>query len=126
MKHHKKKIKLVLDFITPSLNQLIRSHWSKRRALRIHYAWTIQAALIESGQDISNFKNQKQLIKITSYRKIKLDEDNLIGGAKPLIDALKDVNLIKDDSPDYVKIEYYQIIDKTPKTIIEITNLEAK
>jgi Holliday junction resolvase RusA-like endonuclease len=51
-------------------------------------------------------------LTITSYRLKELDEDNLHAGAKILIDAIKDVRLIKDDSPKWIDLELRQEIGK--------------
>ena len=55
---------------------------------------------------------EKRLVVITSYRKALLDRDNLMGGAKPIPDALKKQKLIRDDSEEWVEIEYKQELIK--------------
>ena len=43
------------------------------------------------------------------------DLENLIGGCKPLVDALKELGIINDDSPKFWT-GYYQQIESTKKT----------
>ena len=57
-----------------------------------------------------------------SFRKELLDYDNLVGGAKLLVDALVDQKLLFDDSPKYADITYFQKVDKDPRTEIRIFN----
>ncbi len=45
---------------------------------------------------------------IESVRGRLLDEDNLIGGAKPIPDCLKQLGFIKDDRPGTFKCKYVQ------------------
>ena len=67
----------------------------------------------------------KRKITITSYRKRRIDQDNLKGGAKQLLDALKALQLIKDDSLKWVSVKYNpQVLDgKNPRTKIEIEEM---
>ena len=38
----------------------------------------------------------------------ELDYDNLVGGAKSVLDAMKEAKLIRDDSPKFVRVRYLQ------------------
>jgi Holliday junction resolvase RusA-like endonuclease len=67
-------------------------------------------------------KKRKMSVVITSYRKRLLDLDNLVGGAKPLIDALCDMGLIVDDSPDWLDLE----VKQKQQSIGEHTSIEIK
>jgi len=63
----------------------------------------------------------KRKVIFTSYRSRRLDSDNLSGGLKYLRDTLKDVRLIYDDSPRWLKAEYRQEIDsKSHRVEVEI------
>lgn len=44
-----------------------------------------------------------------------LDYDNLVAGAKPLIDAIRIVGLIEDDRPECVDLKYHQTVGAMPK-----------
>jgi Holliday junction resolvase RusA-like endonuclease len=47
---------------------------------------------------------------VRRYRsaRYELDHDNLVGGCKPLVDALVKVGLIADDRPGLVTVTYEQ------------------
>ena len=50
----------------------------------------------------------KRSVCITIWRKRLLDKDNLVGGCKQIIDVLKDLGLIYDDSPKYLDLKVEQ------------------
>ena len=52
--------------------------------------------------------SRKVGILIVSYRSRELDHDNLSGGAKPVIDALRYAGYLNDDDQDSVKVYYRQ------------------
>lgn len=86
---------------TPSLNKLHGNRWQmsnwKKKYLKelYHYEYCCQA---------------KEKVKLTIFRygSRLLDNDNLIGGCKPLIDALKEKGLIRDDSPGWIDLHILQ------------------
>lgn len=124
----KKHLRVTIDGVTPSLNKYLGMHWAQRRKLRPQYAWAIRAAMIESGWaedgDMYPARAPKMRVQITSHRKALLDRDNLIGGAKPLVDALKDVHAIRDDTESWATIEWLQVVDKANKTVIDLEEAE--
>jgi hypothetical protein len=48
-------------------------------------------------------------VRITSFRVRLLDSDNHAGGCKGLIDCIKELGLIEDDSPKHIRLETAQI-----------------
>lgn len=58
--------------------------------------------------------------------KRQFDQANLIGGFKPLIDAMIKVGLIADDSPDLFKGYYKQKKSSTSEGFIEIIQLNPR
>lgn len=67
--------------------------------------------------------SDRKRLMIVSYRKKFLDQDNFVGGLKLLIDSLVDMNLIYDDSLEYLDLQDpEQKIDlKNPRTEIYIS-----
>jgi hypothetical protein len=62
-------------------------------------------------------------VTITSYRRRLIDIDNLCGGSKFLIDALRYAKLIPDDSPEHITLEVRQekVAQKSQEgTLVEI------
>jgi len=66
---------------------------------------------------------QRNLVRITSYRCRLLDPDNLAGGCKYAIDAIRKAKVIKDDREKDIRLEIFQVKVKTrkeEKTVIEV------
>ena len=67
---------------------------------------------------------QRNLVRITSYRCRLLDPDNLAGGCKYAIDAIRKAKVIPDDREQDIRLEVYQATcatRKEEKTVIEVT-----
>ena len=102
-----KEYKLTISSITPSLNKLIRTHFRGRMELKENLGWEVMVATY--GLDIPPATEPlPRTVKITSYRVSLLDEDNLIGGTKPLTDCLVDQKLIYDDRPTLLELHVEQ------------------
>lgn len=111
-------IKFTIPRITDSLNVQLRQHWAIKRRLRDTWEWEIKfIRLREKWPEAST----KKKVVITSYRKRRMDYDNLVGSLKICVDCLTRNKLIVDDSPEWVEVEYRQEIDgKNTRTEIEI------
>ena len=126
----KKSDILILETVTPSLNITSREHRYSRdkKKRKTDYLWELKAQMLNHKIRKANV-GESFSIRIEQYRNKLLDYDNLVGGAKQLLDCLHDtaIMFIWDDDPDYLtKIEYHQtLINKSaydkPKTIITRT-----
>lgn len=126
-------MKIILSYISPSNNQLLRMHHMKRHGLQESLDWMVFVANRRSGENgnlryeeiippLDDNQKVKRKVKIISYRKRKLDRDNFLGGLKILIDSLHHNRLIYDDSDEYLDLEAEQKIDsKCPRTEIIIS-----
>lgn len=104
-----------------SQNVRDRIHWVKRRKNKADWAQEIWAAL--NGRTAKFFHGHKRKhVKITSLRSRLLDEGNLWGGGKDLVDALKTMGLIRDDSPKWIDLEMKQRLGGKG-TVIEICDV---
>jgi len=121
-------IKITIPGLSPSRNETDkwtakRQFWQKRKLKEI-YGWLIFKDLNSQRIDLENIQVTapvKRKVIFTSYRSRRLDSDNLSGGLKYLRDTLKDVRLIYDDSPRWLKAEYRQEIDsKNHRVEVEI------
>jgi len=121
-------IKITIPGLSPSRNETDkwtakRQFWRKKE-LKETYKWQIFADLNSRGIDLENIQVTapvKRKVIFTSFRSRRLDSDNLSGGLKYLRDTLKDVRLIYDDSPRWLKAEYRQQIDsKNHRVEVEI------
>lgn len=95
---------------TPSENEIRGWHWRHVREMKVETAWKFKAAL-----------NRIPVIpKADGFRKVTicrfgpgvLDSDNLAGGAKALVDAIKGEGLIMDDSPFHCRLEFIQKVSR--------------
>ena len=114
---------IVLPLVTPSNNRLLRMHYFARKKQKE----TCLKWLIAAGAKDLRFQalEEKRVVEIHSFRKRRLDPDNLIGGMKLLIDSLCDVGLIWDDSPKYLDLTVIQETErKNPRTEIKIIREE--
>lgn len=121
--------KITIPIITPSLNELLRMHYRNKTKLKKSLISHIEGAIFDMRDDKGNrleiakmTKPQKRSIRIYSFRKNSLDPDNLIGGSQPLINAIKELGLIWDDSEKYIDLKIKQIEYPEQKTVIFIEN----
>ena len=100
-----------------SRNQLDRKHWAVKRKCK-----QIWALFIRNQMKLRKVREsevgEKFKLTIISYRKKKLDLDNLYGGVKQLLDACSDEKLIWDDAPKYLDLKVEQQISTKYETII--------
>lgn len=85
-----------------TLNKVLRWHWSRRAKEK--EAWKLELLPFKKAIGRKKFKN----VRIISVRKRLLDVDNLTGGAKQLIDGIKEMGWIHDDNPKSCNIEVLQ------------------
>ena len=90
---------------TPSQNQI--KHWWKLRNKTKQYTKELKnyGLILKVGK--LEIKKKRRL-KITRYSTRLLDYGNLVGGCKPLLDAIKLSGLIVDDSPKWIEDKYFQ------------------
>lgn len=87
-----------------SRNKLDSMHWSQRSK----YSKKWEGLLIIAFRFKPPRATGKVRLKITSHRAKFLDHDNLVGGCKGIIDALKRMGVILDDTPALIEVEYEQ------------------
>jgi hypothetical protein len=99
-------VEVFVPKLVKSLNRFKGRHWSYYN--RIKRSWLSALTLILGrGEHHNVFQN----VKITAYHESTrnfLDDDNFRGGCKPVIDCLKDLGWVKDDSLKWVKVKYEQ------------------
>ncbi len=119
-------IALELPKAPPSLNAWQRMHWAKRRQvavslegfvalecgerLKMPMVWYVSPTRrrLQGRLRKSGMPDGHRFVRITRRGPRTLDHDNLVGGCKPLVDALVKVGLIENDTPDLVTVEYQQ------------------
>lgn len=99
-------LRIEIPLPTPSLNVLLRMHPQAKKRLRDQYATIFKAR----ATSLTRAKpGQYRKVWVERRGKRLLDHDNLVGGCKPLIDALERAGLIWRDSPRYLTVNYSQI-----------------
>lgn len=119
---------IVLEIPTapPSRNQLDKMHWAARARLATVFKREVaqfspsmmRAVVLETrgkygrakslGFVLKNRAKGHRFVRIVRRGPRTLDADNLSGGCKSLVDALKFVGLIEDDTPGLVTVTYAQ------------------
>ena len=108
---------LTIPHKVESRNQLDRKHWAVKRQCK-----KIWALFVRNQMRLKKVREsevgEKFKLTIISYRKKKLDLDNLYGGVKQLLDACSDEKLIWDDAPKYLDLKVEQQISTKYETIL--------
>jgi hypothetical protein len=100
------RLVLQIPWPTPSLNDLanVRSRWAykttrARWERRVSDAWF--DAKVAAGRSVIWVKPPRCRVRVTIERFARtahaLDADNLVGGCKPVLDALRKLELIDED-----------------------------
>lgn len=101
-------IEIQVPEIAPSLNRLVRMHWSARRRLLKKWEWIVFAEVYRVGGPLAIKYHGKMRVSIIRRSHHVLDHDNLHGAAKLVLDALKAARVIEDDSPDHIELHCEQ------------------
>jgi Holliday junction resolvase RusA-like endonuclease len=109
----------------PSLNVTLKEHWAVKKKRRDSYEETLKWLYVQGEKATKEYLRAsiKKRVRIHSQRARKLDYDNLVGGAKTLIDALKRAGMIVDDSPEWLEVTYTQATGKPYHTLITFEEL---
>ena len=100
----KTKLEIEIPETILSRNRLDTMHWSKR----YRYSQKWEALIWRAFNCKPPRARGKVKLKITSLRPGILDHDNLVGGCKGIIDAMKRLGMLIDDTPSFVEVEYQQ------------------
>lgn len=109
---------ITVEAATPSPNELNRMHWTERRRLKETFGWLLVEALSKLPK-IPKATGPRRLV-IERHGRKAMDQDNLAGGAKGLIDCIKEQKLILDDNPSVCQMEFRQVVERRggPHTVI--------
>lgn len=116
----------------PSLNRVYGRHWSAKYRQRKQWGWLIRAALLDVSHDSEHNLALLALrghvcasgrvgVRAETWRPRVLDRDNLIAGAKGIIDCLRAECLIVDDSPKWIEETVVQHVGMPHRTVLELT-----
>lgn len=118
---------LWLPLRTPSLNTWQRMHWRTRKRAQDQ----IRLALLAELSALKRLRTRAPdyAVAVTvrrSYRSRPMDMDNLYASCKPLLDALKGLAQIADDSPEWCELRCEQEQDARPWTRVRVEPRPAR
>jgi len=120
-------MKFIIKTKVPSNNSLLRMHWAERKRLKAVFMreiW-IWVQLVENERIPILREKKKKSVRIILYRKHRrFDKDNAYGGCKMVVDAIRELGLIYNDSPKWLDLTVSQELSKTPETHIMIEDFE--
>lgn len=118
-------LRLTLPFASPSQNELDRWHWTKKRKLRDQCRLLIASQMRIAGIAPDAPPQEKRAVQVIRQGRKTLDYGNLVGGFKPILDALRLEYLLYDDSPQWVEDKYTQVLSRQPHgaTIITVSEI---
>lgn len=95
-------------WVPPSLNEWQRMHWAKRGRVKNTAALLVMQALTEGHKSLPRFRGKVSIEITLSYPRNLRDEDNLVASVKPLLDAIRGLGVIVDDSPKWLELSVKQ------------------
>jgi len=103
------RVEFTIPSVTPSLNTWQRMNRYQKPKVRRMFAWECRAF-----RPVSWPVTPPPFVRVSITRcgKKLLDADNLTGGVKPCLDALKDAGFIADDSPAHIALDVAQVLTK--------------
>ena len=102
MRRAKMPIQFTISTPPPSLNVLLRMHYRERTKLKRRIRIELWAQVLDAER--IRCSNRQLILTGTRYGKKALDPDNLIGSLKPVIDALVWLEVLVDDTEQYLTI----------------------
>ena len=118
---------------TPSANQLRRKYRNSFAYKRLQQTWQteiackIRPAVLGRAWYFVSLERPKMRVLIQLTKPRLYDLDNFVGGCKPIIDSLRKLGLIHNDSPNWLDLQVEQIQRSRmrPVTRIEISPVEV-
>lgn len=125
----------------PLLNQMLKAHYATKAKKKRAWRWHIVASL-GGAHALPKEPFKKAHIRIERHSVGTPDHDNVVGGAKPLLDCLTTprlnahghiankhgLGIIEDDSPAHITTDYHAVKCRLceQKTVITITDLTGE
>lgn len=115
-----------IDELTPSANALRRVFKSpfQYKQLRDRLQQWLMVAMANQKIPKATVRRRLTICRFTRNERYILDKDNLIGGAKPLIDAATRQGLIKDDTAQWLDAVYLQSVHADQRVEIRVEDLD--
>ncbi len=99
-----REISITIPVPTPSPNEWVRAHWSKYSKIKKGWMSRLHSACIRHcGLGIFGKPIAHASLTIERMGCRELDQDNLVGGMKPIIDNLVKLGFLENDTPDVIQ-----------------------
>jgi hypothetical protein len=118
-------IEITIPKASPSLNEINGHHWIRYRAHKRQWLDLIWIAKIDAGvYGMPMFERAN--VRIVRHGAKLLDTDNLVGGVKPIVDSLRALGIIADDTPEHITLTVEQCIAaESVRTVIHVEQIAA-
>ena len=94
---------------SPNLSMGRHAHWST--ASKIAQLWRARIQIAVAASNLPGrppCDHKRVAVTVWQTRRRTLDPDNLVGSVKPVLDALRNCDAIKDDTAEYLTLEVLQ------------------
>lgn len=109
--------KAVINDCPPSANVFLRTHWAERKKQKEVWYLHVYTAFFYEGVTRASGKRK---VKLTIFSKKERDQTNqYLAADKLILDNLKRLGWIVDDSPKWMDLELIGCVGE-PQTIVEI------
>ena len=114
--------------VPPSPNELRRTYRNPFKYKKLREAWEHSLAYaVPSAAEQFALRKQAEKgrvrLKVTVFNSREYDPDNLVGCLKPVLDALKNVRFLRDDSREWLEllpVEQYRATRAQAQTVIDL------
>lgn len=120
-------MRITVPMAPPSPNELRRKYRSPFAYKRLREAWehALAYAVPSAAEQFAlrRMAAYKVRVKVTVFHSKLYDQDNLTGSLKPVLDALKNIRFLKDDSPEWLEllpVEQYHAKRSQEETVIDL------
>ena len=115
LQHEPREISITIPVPTPSPNEWVRAHWSTYAKIKKTWMSRIHSASIRHcGTGIFGKPIANASLTIERMGCRELDQDNLVGGMKPIIDNLVKLGFLENDTPDVIQhMDVFQTLVRT-------------
>ena len=112
-------MKISLPFVCRNLMN-VRHHWSVPMRIQQRCAGYVLAAI---GKDTGNVGRRRMVITLHRNPAHALDRDGAYASVTPLVNAIKKLGHLRDDSEEWLELSVIQADSKARKTEVEIEDL---
>ncbi len=116
------KYSITLSDVPPSLNKYLRMHFGAKKKLRERFGRDIAFALMAQGWRIPELPCHVPKMRVSAllFLPRRLDPENAYGSMKPVLDGMRDVRALRNDSPAWLELDVKQEISRVPRMEITI------